>query len=361
MKHTQPKARKQFLLVAFAAATFSFLGALSYVNGTGFISLEGRITPVQSVSRTAAPASGTVKPKLAEGSVPTITKLEVAGDVYNNSAPWSSYTLAAIGHFSDDTQQPVKADWFYKDSNLLTIPNCAVVIKCGINLAGKSTTVVIKYNGVTSERVITVDGPNKQFLHFAPTFSDLIPNWATEHSTVAARLGIMSGYAYGRFGAEDTLTNAQFAVMMSRLYNVAGINTTVDCPSGVQLPFAADHFALSAFCYFISNGHDVSWAINSNEPITRFKTMVMLNELIGEPYVYSYTRNAMGIDRELLEQIFKEKYNNNYTSQENRALIFVDEKKIMEPNNLEKSLNRAEAATVIIRALPIIYAGEYNT
>lgn len=355
MKHTQQKSRQQFLLAAFGAAAFSFLGALSYVNGTGFPALEGRITPTQSVSRTAAPASGTVKPA-AQGPVVTKLTLEKQKDDYDLS-PWSFNTATVIGYYSDGVIKNVPANWFYKlaSTELVAIPGCTKVESCKIPLLGDVTNIKVMYADVFVEDKTYVYSRVRMKLPVAvPTFKDEIPSWAKDSISQAARLGIMGGYEDGSFGAADTLTNAQFAVMLHRSLKVLALAKDTECIEGLRSPFSTDHFAYNAFCYFGNNALDISWAVAPNEPITRLNTATMLGNIVGEETIFALLREySIELDIDAIMPGL------DLPIAQERAVFFVHFARIMNSDNLDENLNRAEAATVIMRTLNYLHLREF--
>jgi len=116
-------------------------------------------------------------------------------------------------------------------------------------------------------------------------FSDVGSSYYTEAVRWAASLGIVGGYGNGQFGAEDTITREQMAVILYRFAQNMGMDTT---QGGMAVREYKDYETVSDYAVTA-----IQWAVNAgvmqgydgnlmpDQPCTRAQIVTMLYRLLG--------------------------------------------------------------------------------
>lgn len=274
---------------------------------------------------------------------------------------WDQPVLEAVSVRSDGSKIPVPADWYIKDiSKEQLIENCSLVTQCKIDFSqisdGSFITLIIKHQGHEGKKGTQIIG--KRYVtntqNESPVYNDEIPDWARASIEDVGRLGLMTGYEDGRFGAADQVTNAQFATMLSRLidYLYPSLKNT-QC-TAIALPAQLkDHYAAPAFCKFASKAWDISWAVEPEKPITRAGVARMITENLAEDLLWDEVRYLFGDSKKwddiwLASDVGKDHPNQRAVSTMIIMQIMGEENQPFRPDD---QLNRAEAATIINRSL----------
>ena len=259
-----------------------------------------------------------------------------------------SVRLTAVGIYST-WEQNIRALWSIKRSgerNLSTIPGCDGVETCTYSVHNdRDFTIYAKAAGENDSKNFMVRAPVTE------TFSDQLPDWASDSIQSLHGLGIIHGYEDGRYGPADSLTRGQIVTLLARLVTHAHlIEQPTQCK---QYATAVDrsHYAYDAICLFYDAGWESGSSFNPNEPVSRGETAAYINRIFGPKLL-----NALGTTQGAIlaeGQIFPDVPTNDWYFFD---VGVANAASIMTGNDdgtfgVSNVLNRAEVATVLERVL----------
>ncbi|KKW40018.1 MAG: N-acetylmuramoyl-L-alanine amidase, family 4 [Candidatus Peregrinibacteria bacterium GW2011_GWA2_54_9] len=160
--------------------------------------------------------------------------------------------LTAEGYYGT-SPVVVKAQW-----NLLGDQNLGYLMDCGESpdctfVATNPGTAVIEAEAHDQFAHVTVDirGPVTPVQN---TFTDTLPPWAERPILDLRQRSIIHGYEDGRFGSADTLTRGQLITLIYRmLLHLELIAAPANCRQYYD-DVPPDHFAYDAACVFYARG-----------------------------------------------------------------------------------------------------------
>ncbi|NIK67259.1 S-layer homology domain-containing protein [Paenibacillus sp. BK720] len=122
----------------------------------------------------------------------------------------------------------------------------------------------------------------------APAFTDLQGHWAEELIKQAAEKKIVNGYADGTFRPDNTITRAEFAVMLVNALQLPGTSKAVTFTDGASIQeWAADAIAIAVNAGIVNGYGDGSF--RPDVTITRAEIAVMIARILQLPAASSGT------------------------------------------------------------------------
>ena len=222
---------------------------------------------------------------------------------------------------------------------------------------GGEVTIFVEASGKTAQAIINIRTP-KPLKPVDNPFTDSLPAWAGESIVELRERGIIYGYDDGRYGAGDLLTRGQLITIFHRtLIKMNLIAPRNDC-SMVYNDVPGGHYAYDAACVFRRNyWTDSLSSLGPNDPVTRGETASLINRVIGSAML-----NAK--DLRLGKILANGPYFTDVTisNQYFGDTAVTKVVNIMKGNpdgtfDTEKTLNRAEAATIFWRIIKEVQEG----
>lgn len=309
--------------------------------------------PLAALSMSLMIAAGVVAQRsITEAEhLPPLDHFRIFASGETNVRVGQSIRLTAEGYYGT-SPVPVKARWdLLGDRDLGSFVDCEEGQNCTF-IAAKPGTAVIEAGANHQFTHVTVTIEGSPDIEGESAFTDELPPWAERPIVDLQQRKIIRGYDDGRFGSADTLTQGQFMALIFRmLLHLELASEPKDCRKYYD-DVGPDHFAYSAACLFWQQGWSTGLhELGVNEATTRAKTAQFLHQIFGAELLERWNM-TLG---DILDngRIFTDVPTDHYVFFEsavlNRAGIMTGY-----PNGTfgpEKTLNRAEAAAVIHRAL----------
>lgn len=173
-------------------------------------------------------------------------RIEPTSQIVNigESYTFTSYTETPTGPVE------TKSDYWELDSSkeVGEIKDCDGSSKCtfyaDIN-TGNTTLFAIKGEDTANAYIEVVN-------EVINPFTDSLPTWADEYIISLYNKNIVSGYSDGRYGPSDSVTRAQYIVMLYRMAQFAGFDTEnmlKDKDCNLYSDVKSDHYAYKAICF----------------------------------------------------------------------------------------------------------------
>ena len=258
--------------------------------------------------------------------------------------------LTAEGYYGT-SPVVVKAQWnLLGDQNLGYLAGCKGSQDCTF-VATNPGTAVIEAEAHDQFAHVTVDirGPVTPMQN---TFTDTLPQWAEHPILDLKQRSIIRGYEDGRFGGADTLTKGQLITLIYRmLLHLELIAAPENCLQYYD-DVPPDHFAYDAACVFFSRGWSPGLRqLDPDAPANRALAAQFMHSILGAPLLehWNLTLGDIAQEGELYPDVPGDHYIFYESAVLNRAGIMTGY-----PSGLfgpEDTLNRAEAATLLYRAL----------
>lgn len=278
----------------------------------------------------------------------SLLKIDVYGDTTIDSG--ETLRMTAIGYYGTATA-PIKPVWRLVDGPG-SLRDCALRECTYVSTDAGSATVEVEAHNQTKKVQIQIRGES---VIFNDAFTDAIPSWAAAPIISLNKKKILRGYDDGRFGAGDTLTRGQLVTLIYRMLIDRGfLEDDTNC-QGSYTDVPSAHFAYRSTCTFRAQGWSVSLReFDVNAPASRATIAIFLTRILG-PELLATKGMSLG-DIIAKGTVFSDIPLDHNSFIDSGVMKAID---IMQGYNdgsfkPEQILNRAEAATVIDRALRII-------
>lgn len=215
---------------------------------------------------------------------------------------------------------------------------------------GGEVTIYVDANGLSDEQTIHIRKPAAPKPVKNP-FSDAIPDWAGEPIVELKNRSILRGYDDGRYGAGELLTRGQLLTIFYRTLVSLHAIQPVSCQQ-VYKDVPAGHYAFDAACAFRKNGWmDSLSTLSPDEPVSRGETASLLNRAIGSTLLKAKNKSLADVIDS--GQVFSDvpvshPYFIDTAVTRTVGLMKGNPDRTFGP---EKTLNRAEAATIFYRVI----------
>ncbi|SEC00569.1 S-layer homology domain-containing protein [Paenibacillus sp. GP183] len=171
-------------------------------------------------------------------------------------------------------------------------------------------------------------------------FTDIKTHWGSQNINVFVKLGVVSGYEDGSFHPDAKITRAEFATIISKIFNIEGSSNTLSL-SDVKGHWAKDEIQALA-SHGIINGYE-DGSFKPDNSITRAEIIVILSRIIDLSTTQKLNNVTFG------------DVTGTWNVQQIKAsaevgLIEGRDNSIFAPNEFS---TRAESLTVILRALKL--------
>lgn len=308
--------------------------------------------PLLSLSLSVVIATGVVAYQSVSQAehVPPLQNFRVRALGETTLRAGESLRLAAEGYYGT-SPVVVKAEW-----NLLGGESAGYLVDC---TESQECTFVATGGGTA----VVEAQANHQYAHVnvevlggqsaaQGVFRDELPSWAAEPILDLNRKNIIRGYEDGRFGSADTLTNAQLITLITRmLLHLELIATPDGCPQYYD-DVPQGHFAYHAACVFAERGWSTGLrTLGANAPANRTLTAQYIHRIFG-PALLEDWGTSLG---DILDagEIFPDVPEDHPIFFESAVLHRAGIMKGYPDGRFgpDRTLNRAEAAAVVHRAL----------
>lgn len=265
----------------------------------------------------------------------------------------SSYEFVSYVDFPTGTIK-IESSWEIENDEIAEINDCegsSCFVYAGVTV-GETYLIATNKDFGTAKSKIKVGAKLKN------PFTDLLPDWADEAIIQLYSRGIIKGYEDMRFAPSDSVTRAQFVLLIYRLMeftNRIDHNFTKNVNCNKFEDIQSDHYAYQPVCYFDSKGWlDIDSKNNNfflpDAPLERNIAAYNILKSILEDLMKNDNLNKSDIKD--LGQSFDDVLKNNEYYYEINAVNFYqvmtgqDDGSVFEPNSV---LNRAEASVILWR------------
>ncbi len=261
--------------------------------------------------------------------------------------PQETLRLTAVGVFATWEQQ-INAYWsLLRGTSSESLHNCNGSRSCLYTAGNTLETVRIRAesDGKSDEVTVKIEEALNS------VFVDELPGWAASSIAELNQLGIIRGYDDGRYGAADVLTRSQVITLLYRILLHANLeNSLIDC-NVISSRVPENHYAYLPLCLFHANGWEAGWNFNPDDQISRGETAAYINRVFGPAFMNALNtmQGAIYIDGQIFSDVPTDHEYFYDTGVANKAVIMTGN-----PDGtfgVDRTLNRAEAATVIYRIL----------
>ena len=261
--------------------------------------------------------------------------------------PKETVRLTAVGVFAT-WEQHINAYWsLLRGSSSESLHNCNRSRVCSYTAGSTPETIRIRAEADGKSDEVTV----KVELARNNLFVDELPGWAASSISELNQLGIIRGYDNGRYGAADVLTRSQVITLLYRILLHADLEDEPDTCGSISSKVPEGHYAYLPLCLFHANGWETEWSFNPDDHISRGETAAYINRVFGPAFMNALNtmQGSIYIDGQIFSDVPTD---HNYfydTGVTNKAVIMTGN-----PDGtfgVNRTLNRAEAATVIHRIL----------
>ena len=258
--------------------------------------------------------------------------------------------LTAEGYYGT-TPVVVKAVWnILGDQSKGYLVNCEDSQDCTFVATNPGTAVIEAEANHKFDHVnVEIRGP---VVPLENSFTDDLPPWAANPILDLSKRNIIRGYEDGRFGSADTLTKGQLITLIYRMLTHLELIAKPDNCRQYYDDVRPDHFAYDAACVFWQRGWSGSLRrFDVNAPADRAETARFLYAILGVPLLdnWGITLGAILDNGLVYPDVSTDHYVFYETAVLHRAGIMTGYPSgLFGPGDI---LNRAEAATVVHRAL----------
>ncbi|PIR50034.1 hypothetical protein COU79_01600 [Candidatus Peregrinibacteria bacterium CG10_big_fil_rev_8_21_14_0_10_54_7] len=258
--------------------------------------------------------------------------------------------LTAEGYYGT-SPVVVKAQWnLLGDQSLGYLADCGESQDCTFVALNPGTTVIeAETHDQFAHVTVDIRGPVTPVQN---TFTDTLPPWAERPILDLRQRSIIHGYEDGRFGSADTLTKGQLITLIYRmLLHLELISAPANCRQYYD-DVPPDHFAYDAACVFFTRGWSSGLRqFDTDAPASRAQAAQFMHSILGAPLLehWGLTLGAIAREGELYPDVPEDHYIFYESAVLNRAGIMTGYGSgLFGP---EDTLNRAQAATLVHRAL----------
>ncbi|PIQ76288.1 hypothetical protein COU78_02080 [Candidatus Peregrinibacteria bacterium CG10_big_fil_rev_8_21_14_0_10_49_24] len=346
--HTHMLKHKRTILLRRLCATRRFYRLKKHPRRTCKTSWH----PFASVSLSLVIATGVVAHQSISNAehMPPLQNFTIRASDDTDMEVGQSIRLTAEGYYGT-ASVVVKAVWnLLGNSPLGFLTECEKGPTCTFVATNPGTAVVeAEANHAFAHVNIEIRGPASAQQN---TFSDALPSWAANPILDLHRRSIIRGYEDGRFGSGDRLSRAQLITLIYRmLLNLQTVGEPRDCHAYYN-DIPEEHFAYRAACLFWQHGWSTGLQnFDGDAYATRAETAQFMHRILGPALLNTWYLSLGDILDE--GQIFSDVPVSHPVFYEsavlNRAGIMTGY-----PDGrfgADSTLNRAEAATVVHRAL----------
>ncbi|MDD3896792.1 MAG: S-layer homology domain-containing protein [Candidatus Peribacteraceae bacterium] len=257
--------------------------------------------------------------------------------------------FTSIGIF-DAMEQQIAATWsVLRGTSEQPLSHCRSSSTCEFTAGAQPEQVSIfaRAGGFYDRADIEVQAPATH------TFTDTIPSWAGTAIVRLQNLGIVRGYDDGRYGPGDSLTRGQVVTLLARTLEQAQL---AQMPSSCgEIPrVATAHYAYRPLCLFVQNEWETSGDFNPDEPLARGEAAAYINRIFGPALLGAMSTSQGAILAQ--GQVFADLPVSHWYFFDAGVANVTG---IMTGNpdgtfGAERTLNRAEAATIVDRLLQAV-------
>lgn len=271
--------------------------------------------------------------------------------------PGESLLLTAEGDYVTYTI-PVLAVWSIRSGNELGsfTGACNAHEQCTFRAGNTGGNVQVRAdgNGRSDEVTIRINAPVAPVPVESP-FKDDLPLWAGKPIVELNTRQIIRGYDDGRFGAGDSLTRGQLIVLIHRaLSSLRLLQGSGDCRMPYQ-DVPQNHYAYTAACDFRSMGWtDALSTLEPDKKVSRMEAAGLLSRVLGVPLMEA---KGLSLKRIMSKGVIFRDISETHSAYVDTAIM--EAFGIMKGNpdgtfNPTGILNRAEAATIVWRAMEVV-------
>jgi hypothetical protein len=263
--------------------------------------------------------------------------------------PTQNVRFTSIGMFSTMEQQ-VAANWsILWGSGEQRLAGCEASKTCSfVPSPGMQMLQIIARSGAFEDAV------NVRVVQSESNpFRDALPDWASPSILTLRRLGVIQGYEDGRYGAADNLRRGQVMVLLKRVLDRSGLNSSSVCTSQAS-PAPASHYASSAMCLFLDRGWEPDAWADLDAEISRGEVAAYINRIFGPSLLRGIGQSQGAVLTR--GQSFTDVSTDHW---EFFDVGVMELSGIMTGNpdrsfGVDRALNRAEAAVIVDRLLQAI-------
>lgn len=254
--------------------------------------------------------------------------------------------FTSVGIFSTMEKQ-IAATWsLLRGTNEQEIDKCRFTKTCDFTAGSnpEHLSIFARTSGLQDRINVEVISPA------ANLFTDTIPSWANTAIVRLRNLGIVRGYEDGRYGSADSLSRGQVITLLARTLEQSQIAQMPSSCGAIQR-VAADHYAYRPLCLFMQNAWENNVDFNPDEQLSRGETAAYINRVFGSAMLNAMRTSQGAILAE--GQIFSDVPVSHWHFFDAGVTNVTG---IMTGNpdgtfGVDRTLNRAEAATVVDRLL----------
>lgn len=282
--------------------------------------------------------------------LPPLDNFQIQALGNTNMEVGQNLRLTAEGYYGT-SPVVVKAKWnLLGDRSLGYLVSCEESQDCTFVATNPGTAVIeAEANNQFAHVSLDILGPVTSMQN---TFSDELPQWAARPILNLSRRNIIRGYDDGRFGSADTLTRGQLITLIYRMLTHMELVAPPDNCRQYYDDVRQDHFAYDAACVFWKRGWSSGLRrFDVDAPASRAETVQFIYSILGVPLLehWELTLGDIADEGELYPDVSTNHYIFYESAVLNRAGIMTGYRSgLFGP---EDNLNRAEAATLVHRAL----------
>lgn len=283
--------------------------------------------------------------------------------------PYGSVTFSAEGDYATFTKA-VQVNWFIEGGSALgnlsgSCENSGACTFVAGNAGGDVTirgqvstfsdTASIHINEPEPEEETDTDDDG-MLDHSQHPFQDEIPAWAGNPIMELNQMGILRGYDNGKFGAGDLLTRGQLITIFSRILSYLGIWETPASCNQTFNDVPPENYAFQHACGFASAGWLGGSSLGVDDQVSRGETASTINQVAGADLL---TANGLSLGNIVTQgQVYTDIPPSHPFFADTSVLKLLS---IMTGNpdgtfKPDRTLNRAEAATVFWRLMKVVEA-----
>lgn len=346
--HIKKHTHKRAVLLRRLRATKKHFWLKKHPKKKGPLSLH----PLASLTASLMMATGVVAHQSITNAehLPPLQNFQVHALDDTDIKVGQSVRLTAEGYYGTSLVA-VKAVWnLVGDSSLGYLVECEKSQDCTFVALNPGTAVIeAEANHSFAHVNVEITGPVSAQQN---TFTDELPQWAAKPILDLQRRSIIRGYEDGRFGSADKLTRAQLVTLIYRmLINLEIVDAPENCRSYYD-DIPEGHFAYGAACLFWQRGWSTGLrTFDANAHATRAETAQFMNSILGPALL-----DAWGISLGDILNAGKQ-----FSDIDEGHYIFFESAVLQRAGIMtgypdgrfgsENTLNRAEAAAVVHRAL----------
>lgn len=331
-----------FLVVASVVATQIWLLIASTSNTLTEDTVEVSVIQPHLASILVASADASTR------QVPNLLGIRIDPKRDGDHVITTSQTIrfTSVGIFSTMEKQ-IAATWsMLRGTNEQELDQCRFTKTCDFTAGSnpEHLSIFARTSGLQDRVNLEVIAP------IANLFTDTIPSWANSAIVRLRNLGIVRGYEDGRYGPADSLSRGQVITLLARTLEQSQI-AQMPSSCGTIQRVAADHYAYRPLCLFMQNAWETNVDFDPDAQLSRGETAAYINRVFG-PAMLNAMRTSQGA---ILSngQVFSDVPVSHWHFFDAGVTNVTG---IMTGNpdgtfGVDRTLNRAEAATVVDRLL----------